>query len=182
MNDARRRYRLLLVAAVLCAELGHLAWEQLHGGVRSHHLLNRADLPAIHNAWGLLLLPALAWFLIGRTQARLAKQPAQTTAVAGFAAAMALGLLLAGLFTLGQEELTTYVFEGLFVLAVLLPVYRAECVLGFVLGMAVVFGAVLPTVIATLIAALSALLHKVAYPLLLRGWSRVKTVGGAGRH
>jgi hypothetical protein len=47
------------------------------------------------------------------------------------------------------------VFVGLFVCALLLPVYRAEYLLGFVLGMTVTFGAVLPFFIALIFAAFS---------------------------
>ena len=66
MTDLRRsRARGTITVLVALAELAHLAWEHLHGGVASHHLLNRADLPAISNAWGALFLPALAWVLSG---------------------------------------------------------------------------------------------------------------------
>ena len=64
MTDlTRTRARRTITVLVALAELGHLAWEHFHGGVVSHHLLNRADLPAISNAWGAVFLPALAWFL-----------------------------------------------------------------------------------------------------------------------
>ncbi|WP_214278616.1 hypothetical protein, partial [Escherichia coli] len=44
----------------------HLGWEALHGGIAAHHLLQRADLPGLSNAWGLLVLPALAAWAAGR--------------------------------------------------------------------------------------------------------------------
>ena len=40
------RSRVLLTAAVAVLVAAHLGWEHLDGGVRSHHLLDRADLPA----------------------------------------------------------------------------------------------------------------------------------------
>ena len=60
MNEQQaKRIRIYLTVAVLLAEIGHLAWEHFHGGIASHHFLNRADMPAVSNGWGLLLLPAI---------------------------------------------------------------------------------------------------------------------------
>ena len=151
--------RLMLTALALVFELAHLSWEYAHGGVLAHHLLNRAALPAISNWWGILLIPALTWYLVSRMQRRLAQRGASTRAVlAGFLASLAYGAALALAFSMGQE-LVTYLFLGLFVMALLAPAYRAEYVLGFVLGMTLTFGAVLPTIIACVIAALSRLTH-----------------------
>jgi len=171
--------RIVLTLLVLLAELAILAWEHFHGGVRSHHILNRADLPAISNGWGMLLLPALAWFLIGRMQRRMTVRfgekdaPANFPAdiVAGFAGALLFGVLLATSFTTGHENVSSFMFQGVFVLALLLPVYRAECLLGFVLGMTFTFGAILPTAIGSLVAAFSAAIHLVVWPLLVRLWA-----------
>ena len=179
MNDKKfLRWRVYFTALVMLAELAHLAWEHFHGGVRSHHILNRADLPAISNAWGALLLPVLTWFLSGFVQKRIAfhadgeeaasKLP--VIVVAGFVGSLLFGVLLAGSFANGYETVTGYLFQGLILLALLLPFYRAECVLGFVLGMTFTFGAVLPTVVGSVIAALSAAVHLVVYPLLMRFW------------
>ncbi len=173
------RWRVYLTVLVMLAELAHLAWEHFHGGVRSHHILNRADLPAISNAWGALLLPAMAWFLSGRVQRRVkaqtdVKDMAATlpmSVVTGFVSALLFGTLFAGSFEFGHETVTRYLFQGLIALALLLPIYRAECVLGFVLGMTFTFGAVLPTAVGSVIAALSAVAHLVVYPLLVRGWT-----------
>ena len=59
-------------------------------------------------------------------------------------------------------------------LALLLPVYRAECVLGFVLGMTLTFGAVLPTVFGSIIAAVSVVVHLYVRPVLMRLWTWLK--------
>jgi hypothetical protein len=177
------RWRLYGTALALLAEGAHLSWEHFHGGILRHHLLHRADLPAISNGWGLLLLPALAWFLLGRIQARsrvLTEGRANwlpKSVVAGFTGALLFGIALSTCFTHNLPTLTEYLFQGLLLLALLLPVYRAECVLGFVLGMAFVFGVVLPTAVATLIAAFSALIHRVIRPILLRLWLSLKRKG-----
>jgi hypothetical protein len=176
------RLRLGLTALVLLAELAHLTWEHFHGGIRSHHLLNRADLPAISNAWGAVLLPALNWLLVGRIQSRLALATLSASAgpafpwwiLASFAAALLLGVSLAVAFTNGNEVIASYLFLGMFLLAVLLPVYRAECLLGFVLAMTFTFGAVLPTLIASIIAGMSAIVHLGIIPIAVRVWAKLR--------
>jgi hypothetical protein len=159
------RTRIILTLAVAAYEMVHLGWEYAHGGVVSHHILQRPDLPAISNGWGLVLLPVLAWFLIGRMQARNAQQskafPSRDMTLR-FVAALAYGAGLATAFSLGYESVTTALFFSLFALALLTALYRAELVLGFVLGMSFVFGAVLPTLIAGIFAGLSWLLHGLA--------------------
>jgi len=172
--------RLVGTALALLAELIHLAWEHVHGGIIRHHILNRSDLPAISNGWGIVLLPVLTWYLLGRINRRSAPPVGGRTGalprsvMVGFAGALLFGILLSSCFALRHTTLTEYLFQGLLLLALLLPVYRAEGVLGFVLGMTFVFGAVLPTAIASIIAALSMLLHRGVYPLLVRLWVGMK--------
>ncbi len=185
-NEGRQkqlpRWRLYLIALVTFAELAHLAWEHFHGGVVSHHILNRADLPAISNWLGALLLPALTWFLSGRFQRRMALRSGgkngasklPVSAIAGFFGSLLFGILLSIAFTHGYETAAAYLFGSMLVAAVLLPVYRAECVLGFILGMTFTFGAVLPTAIGSLIAAVSAVIHLVMFPMFMRLLARFK--------
>jgi vacuolar-type H+-ATPase subunit I/STV1 len=160
------RTRLVLTACALLFELAHLGWEHLHGGVAAHHLMNRADLPAISNWWGALLIPALTWFLVGRILRRIsdragvnsAKSPVPASILAGFLGALAYGAALALAFTMNSPAVS-YVFLGLFAVSVLLRTYRAQYVLGFVLGMTLTFGAVLPTAIALVVASFAGLVH-----------------------
>ncbi len=178
MNEQQRpRWRIYFTVLVLLAEIAHLAWEHFHGGIVSHHFLARRDMPAISNAWGLILLPALVWFLTGRLQKRLAKDAGlsasrptfPSSVIFAFAAALLFGVLLSTAFMNGYKDLTSYLFFGMLLSAVVLPVYRAECVLGFVLGMTFMFGTVLPTIVGSLIAAASAVLHCWVYPGVVRG-------------
>lgn len=161
---------------MLLAEGIHLAWEHRHGGILRHHLLARADLPALSNAWGLLLLPGLTWYLMGRIQRRC-EAPGGTparTVMAAFAGSLLYGALLSGGFHLGLTSFTEILFQGLLALALLLPIHRSECVLGFVLGMTFVFGGVLPTAIAALLAAFSWLIHRTLHRGLAYLWTRLK--------
>ena len=177
MNEQQLpRSRLYLTGLVMLAELAHLTWEHFNGGVHSHHILNRSDMPAISNWWGALLLPVLTWFLTGRIQKRIVlhssgKETASklpVSVVAGFVGSLLFGILLSVSFTNDYETVASYSFLGMFLLALLLPVYRGECVLGFILGMTFTFGAVLPTGIGSIIAAVSAVIHLLVRPVLVR--------------
>lgn len=168
------RLPLRLAGVALLAELAHLAWEYAHGGILTHHFLRSAALPGFHNAWGLLLIPAIAYWAGGRIEKRLAAgTPPNRAGVAGLLA-LAAGLALSAAFATGQESASAAVFFGMLITALLLPVCRAECWLGLVLGMAFTFGAVIPTVIGALIAGLSALIHLGLKPAVLRGWALMR--------
>ena len=165
-------FRLYFTALMLVGEVIVLMWEHFHGGIKYHHILHRADLPAISNAWGIVVVPILAWLASTQVLKRQALNDMKIpkSAIAGFTAALTLGGLLAFGFSQGYEGFTGYLFQGMLLLALLLPAYRAETLLGFVLGMNVVFGAVLPTAIGGILAALSAIVHLLLWPMLVRGW------------
>ncbi|MFD0738420.1 hypothetical protein ACFQZQ_03850 [Lysobacter koreensis] len=186
MNDAKlARVRVAATVVVMLLELAHLAWEYFHGGVVSHHLLAREDLPSISNWWGAVLLPALTWFLVGRIHRRAARHRAGRGSVlgypagivAGFVAALVFGVALSMAFTLGHNSVSSALFFGALLLATVLPLYRAECVLGFVLGMTFTFGAVLPSLVGSVIAAIAALFGFVVHPALRWVVSRFKRGG-----
>jgi hypothetical protein len=170
------RLRLYFSALVMLAELAHLAWEHFNGGVPSPHFLHRSDMPAISNWWGALVLPVLTWCLTGRIQKRITLQSGEKVAalkvpvrvVAGFVGSSLFGILLSAFFANDHQAVASYLFLGMFLLALLMPVYRAECVLGFVLGMTFTFGAVLPTVVGSIIAAVSAVIFFYVRPSLVR--------------
>lgn len=144
--------RLRFAALAFLAEALHLGWEASHGGIVTHHLLQRADLPGLSNAWGLLVLPALAAWAAGRWPT----PPAPRWRFGlGFALPLAWGLALSLAFQAQLQPVTESLFFGLLLLAVLLPAHRPESLLGFVLGMSWTFGALLPTVIGGVIAVLS---------------------------
>ena len=174
--------RLILAACGLAAEIAHLGWEYTHGGVPAHHLLNNPDLPAVSNWWGLLVVPLLVWFLVGRIQRRAAtlvqmgsRERFRTLARARFAVAFLWAGALALAFTLGHPAVT-WIFFGAFAAAVCAGAWRAEYVLGFALGMSFTFGAVLPVLIASVIAACSFAVH-----LVLGAALRLTSAGTGGR-
>lgn len=163
------RFRTYFTAIIALAELAHLAYQHFHGGIVSHHFLQDPNMPAISNAWGMLLLPVLAWYFCGRVQQRIAndaKQPKRI--VLYFFSALAFGLALSTAFTLGQESISGWLFQGMLLGALFLPLYRAEIVFGFILGMTYTFGAILPSIIGTLVALLSMLMQRIIWPSLRR--------------
>jgi hypothetical protein len=158
--------RLRFAALALLAEALHLTWEAMHGGIVSHHLLQRADLPGLSNAWGLLVLPALAAWAAGRWPMPPARR---WPFIVGLALPLLLGLALSVAFQAQWQSVTEAIFFGMLAAAVLLPAHRAECLLGFVLGMGWTFGALLPTLIGGVLALLSWLLRGIAR----RAWTTV---------
>lgn len=159
-NVQRRHYRSPALFALAALALGatHLCYEHLGGGVQSHHLLNRPDLPAVSNWLGLFILPLLGWvfglrvrdYSTGSSPSGAASGP-----WVGLAGAFLYGAALAASFELDASALTSGLFLGLFALAAALPVYRAEYILGFVVGMTFTFGAVLPALVAGVVALVS---------------------------
>lgn len=172
-------YRLLGVyalAAGAVAALLFVGWEHTHGGVRSHHLLNRADLPAISNWWGLLVLPVLG-LLAGEVVRRRAGRSAPPIPRALMAAlgAMLAGALLSLAFISGNESISGLILLGVFASGLLLPIYRAEYLFGFVLGMAPTFGAVLPTLVGLVVGAVSAVFHLLVYRMVAKAHRHLRS-------
>ncbi|WP_421567137.1 hypothetical protein [Stenotrophomonas sp. PD6] len=169
---AQHKLRWLLPCAVLLAMtvvLVHLGWEHTHGGIKRHHLLNDATLPALSNAWGILVLPLLGWAAGGVVTRRNTNRPgALAPALAGFVGALAAGVALSVAFAAGDENAAFAVLLAIFASSVFLPAYRAEYGFGFVLGMTFVFGSVLPAIIFLVPMLISALVRFLGVPAF--GW------------
>jgi hypothetical protein len=169
-NRQFSRIRGASTAAVAAAEWIFLVWQHFHGGVPSHHLFHRADMPAISGWWGGLLLPAMTWFLVGRVQRRVAERSdtSMRYALVGFGSALLFGVLLSVFFALGDDQISNRMFESLFLIALFVPIYRAQYLLGFVLGMAYTFGGVLPSVIGSVMALITMVIYRYIREGLLR--------------
>ena len=152
-----------------------LAWYHFHGGVPSHHILAREDLPEISNGWGGLLLPLVSWFLLYRVHQRLFKIKLEKSEVIkfpkevlyGFAGALVFGIMLSIFFTLGLSDIPFYMMIGLLLSALFLPIYRAECLLGFIIGMTFTFGPVLPIGIGSILVLIGAAIYLLVRPVIL---------------
>jgi hypothetical protein len=158
-----------------------LLWDHYHDGVPSHHLLASKDLPSFSNWWGGLLLPILTWFLLYRVQKRIFKNvnllydvPNYQTVVYGFLGSFLFGGMLSMFFSFGNQDLPGYMLLALLPLALLLPVYRSECLLGFVIGMTFTFGGVLPTLIGLILVIVTSILYLFVRPGILFVIARLK--------
>lgn len=175
--------RILITSIITILIFGLLFWEHFHGGVPSHHILQRKGLPEISNWWGGLLLPVLAWILWGRIEKRLNNQNTsmqqpknQNIKMLGlFLLGLILGISIAVSFTNDYGFFLDNVLYILLILSLIVPIYYAEFIMGFVLGMTYTFGAVLPTIFILIIAALGFLIYRFIRPLML---SVTKLFGG----
>lgn len=164
------KFRICATAIVTFMVWGLLIWDYCHEGVPSHHLLQRKDLPEFSNWLGGFLIPLLTWFLLYRIQKRISngaavfKLPSQV--LYSFTSALVFGILLSVFFTLEYTQLPFYMMVSLLILALFLPIYRAECFLGFILGMVVTFGGVLPVLIISILSFIGAVLYLVIRPAL----------------
>jgi hypothetical protein len=171
------RIRTIFVAALVLGYWSLLAYQHANGGVPSHSFLARSDMPEISNWWGVLIVPVVAWTLTGLVQRRLTAFGADRVAadrtlrfaVYAFVGALLYATIMATGFSLNREsEVISYMFFALPLFALLLPVFRPEYVLGFVLGLTYTFGPVLPLVIASGVSLMSALAHLLVRPLARR--------------
>ena len=135
---------IIAIVFVLCL----LLLEHLQGGIVSHHLLARKDMPKISNWWGVLIVPIMTWILLSLIQKNNLKSSNHQKSVSdkeiyGFIGAFIFGVTVTILFY-NAPELPGYFMLMTFVLALFIPIYRPEYYLGFILSMTYGFGGVLP--------------------------------------
>ncbi len=174
-----KKIGLAITATVSIGIWALLIWEHFHGGVPSHSFMARKDMPSISNWWGALLLPLLTYFSLFRLQKRLfmgknnVVSPKQLQSVLFL---FIVGLCYAGsmayCFVTKKNDINGILFQGLFIFALIFPLYRAEFFLGFVIGLTYTFGAILPTFIASIFVVISFIAHKYVYPFVLKIFGR----------
>ncbi|MBK8286822.1 MAG: hypothetical protein IPK97_19245 [Ahniella sp.] len=145
--------------------VAHIGFEHFNGGVKTHHFLARADLPGFSNWLGLLILPLLGIIVAVRIkslQDRQASGIVPSPVAAGLLGSLLYGAALAASFHFGLPEVSKWLFMGLFLCSIVLPVYRAEYMLGFVVGMTITFGSVIPLTFAVVFATISFVLRRTA--------------------
>jgi hypothetical protein len=178
-NSQRQNFiktRILITGMVTLLIIGLLLWQNFHGGVPGHHILNRADLPEISNWWGGLLLPILTWLLLSKIENRVSKQASQTQGTRNqnirifglFLLGLIFGIVLAASFTNDYKLFLDNALYILILLSLMVPIYYSEFILGFILGMTYTFGAVLPTLFILIIEAFGFLIYRFIRPLLLK--------------
>lgn len=166
MNEKQlSQIKFFLVSLVTLTIWAMLIWQYTHSGVPSHHLLHRADFPAISNWWGGILLPVLSWVMLSRIQKRILQASPEKTLVLfkqiviSFVLTLIYGAMLSISFINGYPEISSVLFPGILFFALFIRVYREEFILAFILSMSITFGAVLPTLFGSVIAILSAVVY-----------------------
>ncbi|MEX2362215.1 MAG: hypothetical protein WD597_01275, partial [Balneolaceae bacterium] len=147
-----------------------------------HHLLHRSDLPAISNWWAIAILPILAWFSTTRVKKRVTLHSDAVSVggkipngvLIGFFGMLLISLLQSIAFEFGYENITMYLALCVLLIGLFLPIYRAECILGYVLGATFTFGAVIPIIGILVIATISAFSNLVMKPMLINIWGHFK--------
>lgn len=165
--------KILITSVLTISIFGLLLWEYFHGGVPSHHILDREDLPEISNWWSGLLLPILTWLLLNKIVNRISKQDPLlqklNIKIFGlFLLGLIIGIVLATSFTNGFKLFLDNVLYIFLILSLIVPIYYSEFILGFVLGMTYTFGAILPTAFILIIAVFGFLIYRFIRPLILR--------------
>ncbi len=179
MTDKQLSQAKVYFVSLIAITIGSiLIWQYFHGGVPNHHLLHRADLPAISNWWGGILLPILSWFLLGRIQTRLLKNASENInnstkkVTFSFVISFIYGAALSLAFVQGYQDVSSIMFPGILFFAIFFRIYREEFLLGFIISMSFTFGAVLPTIFGSLIALISV----IVYFSVRFIWQHVKSV------
>jgi len=162
------RLRIGLTVLATLSIWSLLIWQHFHDGVPAHHLFQNPDFPRMSNWFGGLLLPVLTWGLLGFSRRRvMATDSGLRPVIIGLVGGLVFGVAMSVTFFGGYQSITSYLFFGLLPLALLLPVYRPECLLGFILGMSTAFGAVLPTLFGFIMALVTFVIHRfVGLPLM----------------
>ena len=168
--------RLIITAVIAILILTLLLWNYFHGGVPSHHILDRKDLPEISNWWNGLWLPVLTWILLGRINSRIEKQTSADNSsnkglgnvLGRFMIGLIFGIILAVSFVHNFNPFLDNVLYILLILTFIVPLFFSEFILGFVLGMTYTFGAILPTVFIFIIAVAGFLIYRFIRPLIFK--------------
>ena len=171
-----KKLKYYVIAITILFVVGHLLWEHLNGGISSHHLMHHSDYPSISNWWGLLILPFLAWLSTVRIEKRVTLQHSDAPVTAkilrvvliGFFGMLLLSLVQSLSFSVGYENVAIYLSLGLVVAGLFLPIYRAECIFGYVFGAIVFTGAIIPLIGILVIAGISWFSHVCIKPLVFR--------------
>ena len=164
MSELRFETRSLqLLMAITLFVITHLLWQHANGGVVSHHILYSTALPEISNWWSMVVLPALTWFVSVNLKSRVVFSRLDKSKTINNVRAVKLAFLV--MLLLSALQSIGFVIHGvdvpltctfmLLVAGLILPIYRAECVLAYVVGSVLVFGAVMPFLIITVIALVS---------------------------
>jgi hypothetical protein len=158
MNHNPITPRIYFTLAITAFAILHLSIEIFSGGVRVHYPLQREDMPALSNWWGLVLLPALAWLshtFMDKDYSAAGVSGLSKVVVYRLAGAFMYGAVMGASFEFGLGQTPLYLLFGLLLGGIFYPLYRFEIILGIVMGMTYTFGAIIPTVVMSMVALIS---------------------------
>jgi len=152
--------KTLVAICLFLLTLTFILIEHFKGGVITHHLLAREDLPGISNWWGLLTIPILGLisvYFIDKRRNKLIKPEAKSInyfdskVLRNFLFALLFGGTASLLWEFGQAEILQYYILLPVLIAFFKPVHFTEYLLGFVIGMLYTFGGILPILVGTVL-------------------------------
>lgn len=175
-NEQFNKIRNTLLVAVFFLQVGLLTWEYFNGGIVTHHLLMRKDLPGFSNLWGLLILPLLVWLTGVSLKKRLSKFKSESVeldkekrrVLIAFCAMFFVSLTQSIVFYLGFHDIAKFILLGFLLVGLLVPLYRLEYICGFVLGACITSGPAMPFVGVILFGTVSAVFHLGVKPISRR--------------
>ncbi len=158
--------KIVFITMITALAVLHVLLEHYSGGVITHHLLAREDLPGISNWWGILTIPILTTICIFLVDKRIKKIDRTTLELKNelsripkrFLGALCFGVLLSVLWETGQENILQYLIYIPLLLSLFFKISFPETFLGFVIGMTFTFGGILPMIIGSVLLILSFLI------------------------
>ena len=160
--------------------MGLLIWEYYNGGVSGHHFLKRKDMPFISNWWGLILLPLVTFLSLRRIGKRINFNEEMNNQLfiknhlLPFFIALLFAILIVVFSSTGNSEISYFMFLALFVVALFIPIFKAEYFLGFILGLSYSFGGALPVVIAIVLATIFYIIFNYIRPIFIFIGTKIK--------
>ena len=165
---------LYIAGIIVLVVSGLLFWDYFHGGVPSHHLLAKKNLPEVSNWWGIVTFPLATAILLYRIKKRmfekndLISQQQSRNLIISFVGAFVYAAAIAVSFATGNSQISGILFPLIFAIALFIPIYKAEYILGFMVGLLYTFGGFLPVFISVILAAISYLLYQLLHRLMIK--------------
>ncbi len=165
------KVQFTLLSAVIV--LVHLLFEYQQGGVITHYFMQDGSLPGISNWWGLLSFPVLVWVVISDMERRNRIGNSRSIIfLYRILGSVIFGVIVSYLFSMNSYILD-YLMMSIFILALFLPLYFGEYLIGFTIGTMYVFGANIPIIGGTILLLILLILYK--FPRVLVNLARSRT-------
>lgn len=172
--DFYSNYKVQLTILSALIVLAHLMLEYLQGGVVTHYFMQYGSLPGISNWWGLLTFPVFVWMVLSNIDRR--KQDGEpkgmSTIIYHLLCSALFGVVVSYLFII-ESSFLDYLMLGLFILALFLPLYFGEYLVGFTIGAMYVFGANIPLIGGVILLLILLILYKFPRMIIMFVQSKV---------